>query len=316
MIAVAIWFTVSSSDDSPGPDGSSDGSDALRIVCLVDLEAVCDGLESTAADDDRLMVTTEAASATITAYAEGEGPDVWVTATPWPGLAEVRVRAASGSRFSLSTSDSIAQRSLEVVLTPAWSVELNAACGGNLTWRCVVDQVGQPPAVAGSGASGVFKLGVASPDRLDGAVAIGGLADGWFAADPELAEIWDGFDVDNSFLGPFNSLKSKAGRDADPLTVFVTRRGTYGGVVTLGATQRRATMRPFEATVAAPAPAVAAGIVVATTDATARTRFSDRVDDTAILDLAIEAGWTVPTVDNTGRPNPDLLELLLTKWTN
>jgi hypothetical protein len=117
---------IEGGDDEPD---ATDGPDpAAELVCVTELEAVCDTL---AAADPELAVTVEAARVTLDRAAAGESVPLWLTFEPFPAMAG-----------SLAAGDVLAASELAIGTPPGRRDVLAAKCVDQPLWRCVGDLAG------------------------------------------------------------------------------------------------------------------------------------------------------------------------------
>lgn len=315
IIALSIWFTASRNANDPadnGRDGRDGGDSAFVVACSADLGALCDEV----ATADGITVTVAAPDATIESFIAGDGPDAWLTATPWPGLLETRSTVAGDALGLIGADDGFAQRSVDLIVTEAWRGALTTRCGEPLDWACLVDSVGRSAAELGAPGGGVFKLGIAQPTGTDGVASLAATLQGWFTSPSVAQPDFDSFDVEDRFAAPLSTLRRNGGTDRDPFNMVVTRPGTYGATLTLGGAQRLAELGRNDLTLATVAlqSTATARLVVVAADAEARDHALRGLGRGDLVRLGAQHGWTAADASPDGLGNPALLDLVLTKW--
>ncbi len=118
---------IEGGDDEPD---ATDGPDpAAELVCVTELEAVCDTLADA---DPELSVTVEAARVTLDRVTGGESVPLWLTFEPFPTMTG-----------SLAAGDVLAASELVVGTRPPRQAELSTRCADQALWRCVGDLTGE-----------------------------------------------------------------------------------------------------------------------------------------------------------------------------
>lgn len=316
MVTLAIWFVRPGDDDGTsgsGGSGSGRGDGAFDLACAEDLAELCAAVEKEL-DPKRVTVVVETPSKTIERYASADPPHAWLTATPWPGLAEARLAEAGRSTVFDGADERLASRPVEVaVALGRWTDVVRGRCGAVPTWGCLVDAVDE----------GALTIGVASPETTDGVAAIGALVDGWFASlDPPLSN-YDILDIDELFSTRLLALRDGAGRSRrSPLDSILTAGGSYGAVVVTGATMRLGALgRQGDLTVLTPTPAASVSVVLVASSAEARREVLKRISTEKISELARRQQWGNPDDDptndtaNDGLTPAHILDPVITKWT-
>jgi hypothetical protein len=120
-----------------GGSGSGSGDETFDVVCVPELEAVCERL-----DGDGLDVKVEPAGETADRLAtEAADFDAWITIDPWPQM--VQVVRDQDQRPAVFV-DPVPLASSDLVLLLADDDQLSGACG----WDCAVDASGEQRRIA------------------------------------------------------------------------------------------------------------------------------------------------------------------------
>ena len=158
MVAGALYIRGGSGGEGLGSIGSSRPA---QLVCVTELEAVCDEL----AGDDA-AVTIEEAGDTAEAL-RGSAPadaDAWLTLAPWPGIvADARARAGAPALPPVP-ADPLARSPLVMVVPRERGAVLDEHCDRGLSWRCIGTSAGDDWAdLGGRQTWGRFKPGFSDP---------------------------------------------------------------------------------------------------------------------------------------------------------
>lgn len=161
------------SDQRAGPAGS------LSLVCSTELAETCRLL---AADDRRITVTVEEASATADRLTTNAGDDVdgWLVAGPWAGfVAEPRRQAGLPD---LTTGAVLASSPVGLVVWPDRAQVLKGRCAGTgLDWKCLGEVAGLRWAdIGGPEAWGPVKPGHPPVTSASGLAVVGAATAGYF----------------------------------------------------------------------------------------------------------------------------------------
>lgn len=150
-------------DERTSAPGSADGEStagAQTLVCAADLRAACDMLE-----EEGITVRIEPAGQTVEALVADPtaAPDLWLVPQPWPEIA--RIESGSDVPADEDVSEVLAISPLVFAgFTERLETLESAACGGELTWRCLGEQAGTPWAALGLEDAGTA---VVRPGHLD-----------------------------------------------------------------------------------------------------------------------------------------------------
>jgi hypothetical protein len=312
LIVGAVLFRKQLNDSSeakPTTPGQQPGSSAaptqaeVTIACVTDLVAVCQQID---ASRDDLTIRIEDWSTTAKAFADGTGPDGWITLAPLSTLGTFDTTAVAAST------------AMNVVLKTDRADALIAACGTTPTWLCVGQAAGGPWTELGGPASwGKVGTGFADPNTSAlGAVTFANANVGFFAG-TELgadAENFSSVDIDASddHLNWFNRIAkgTPSAALADPLTALLQRPAVNVVAATAAQVAAIPDARSGEVRVIVPTPAGRVDAVVAGN--------ADRFDVEAVSkDLAAAltgAGWDVAGSGPDGIPSAQTVIRLRNSW--
>jgi hypothetical protein len=157
LIAGALLIrrnVIEGDDDDGGVSATTAGPEpATALVCLAELEAVCEGL-------DTPNVRIEDAGETLGRLAAGEAVPLWLTFEPFPAMATE----------PLVAGDVLAASQLAVAVPADYGAPLTALCADQALWACVGEQAGE----AWGDAPGVVKPSVG--DAQDSAAGLASFA--------------------------------------------------------------------------------------------------------------------------------------------
>lgn len=185
MIAAAVlvrgWLDQR---DQPGGGSGQGSGEQLTLVCVTELEAVCEQL---ARNQPGVRVRTEDVGTTVAALSASDAGaadiDGWISFSPFPELVdEQRARAGLQPIFGDPTSP-LARSPLVMVVWNDRRAVLEGSCPtGEITWRCVGELAGRPWVDLGGGAAwGAVKPGQPTPDRTAaGWLALAQAVGSWF----------------------------------------------------------------------------------------------------------------------------------------
>lgn len=168
-LAWAVRDLVIDDDGSGGDPGGDDVPEQLRLTCATELKAVCDQLASGA-----VRVELEDPGATADRLAqlpEGDDPgfDAWLADGPWAAMVTDDRQFGGQDGTVLGEPSAVLARSPAVlVVQDGRRAELEQACGGTITWRCVGEQ------------AATLQVGLTAPDRGDGLVPLAEATAGFF----------------------------------------------------------------------------------------------------------------------------------------
>ena len=210
---VRALLDASGDDGGSGGGGSGGGDAAGVVVCVPEVAEVCRSL----ADGRDLEVRVEDDEATIDGLRRPDGDvgfTAWVAPAPTVAMA-VEDRARAGLAPVLGEPSAPLARSPLVLV--GWRdrlAALEAACGGELTWRCLGEQADRPWAdVGGEPTWGPVKPGHPAPgDTATGLLVLGQATASWFGTTDYASNDF----ADPAFLGWFDRLESTVADLAPP----------------------------------------------------------------------------------------------------
>ncbi|MBV9950871.1 MAG: hypothetical protein JO291_02890 [Acidimicrobiia bacterium] len=135
MIGAALWIRSRGGDDDGGSSTGASGR-RFRVVCVTELDTICQQLR-------RQGIDAEVEEAGTTADALGQGApgyDAWITIDPWPAMVDA-VRQQHQQPDVFDPAVPIASSDLALLLA---SKDLSNDCG----WDCVVAASGQQQEIA------------------------------------------------------------------------------------------------------------------------------------------------------------------------
>ena len=159
LIAVAVLVrSAFAGGDGGGGGGNGSGNGDLPVVaCTPDLAAVCDALVA----DDRIAADPQTLDLADAAAPPPE-VDAWITWDPAPAIANIDADQENQPE-PWSKPVALAGGVLGVLGT---AQEIEAACPGGTTWRCIGE----------AGIDGTSTIGVGDPTTSEGLVRLGPLA--------------------------------------------------------------------------------------------------------------------------------------------
>jgi hypothetical protein len=280
VAAFLVRARISDDEDDAG-DPASSGTP--RVVCVTELEEICDGL------DGLDVVRVEDAGATADALEEGPADfDAWVTFDPWPAMVDfVRGQAQQPELFEEVAP--VASSRLVLVLA---GQELPETCG----WDCAVEESNDQREIGipdGGSGFGVQVVAAALSDHLE-------------TTDFSLDSIRD----ESGWLE-----RLLAFRPADDAVDRMALQGVaaYQAAGTVEALARPAidSLRGQRSDLRLGRPEVPARIDVVVAPVRGAGGVADRIRGQNAWKALAEAGWTVPATDGpTGLPAADLLVAL------
>jgi len=318
MVAGAVFLRDridGGSDD--GGDGPSGGG--YRLRCATELARVCTEL---AAERDDLVVTTEDPGVTadaLTGLEPGQQPDfdAWLADGPWAAIVADNRSFAGRDEPVLGEPGAVLARSPVVLVSQsARRAELEAACGGTISWRCVGERAG-----AGE------RVGLPSPERGDGLAVLADATASYF----DRTDYSTGDFEDPGFTAWFDRLtelstQTSLGRQT-PLARALAAAGTFSVVGALES-QSALLLRGRDNYVATyPEPMVTADVVLTPVAGDDADDALDRLDPDLLAELLAADGWRVEGQDpvqgvDTSRalpegsnlPSPGVLQTLRELW--
>ena len=299
-------------DDEAGPDGSGD---RFRLVCDTDLEDVCRSLTS---GDDDLEVVVRSSGATADDLAKEDAEldgDAWLTSASWPAIVADNRRFAELDGEVLAPSSAVLARSPVMIATREDDLgDLEAACGGAITWRCVGEQ---GPAQ---------RVGLAAPESAAGLTVLASTTNSWFGG-PDYSTV----DFEDPAFGLWFDDLTDAGSSTQfgrqtPLDRALTRTGEF---TTVGALESETSRLLTAGKAYVPLyaePMVTADVVLAPRRGLDADRLLDELDRDALRDALASRGWRIdgrapsgaqdpPALpDGSNLPGPGVLQSLRDRW--
>ena len=130
----------------------------LRLACITELEAVCQGLAGSR--DLRVIVTVESAATTADRLTTARAADIdgWLVTPPWPAAVDEARQRAGLTKLFAPPGEPVARSPLVLVVQSQREASLRASCGGAIGWRCVGDAAPKRWSdIGGSSAWGLVK---------------------------------------------------------------------------------------------------------------------------------------------------------------
>ena len=310
--AVLLRDRIDGDDDA----GSGSPGDRFRLVCDTPFGDVCTSLARS--NDDLDVVVRD--SGTTADELDDEGAaldaDAWLTIAAWPAIVADNRRFAELDGEVLAPSSEVLARSPVMIATrDDGRAELESACGGTITWRCVGEQV-----PAGQ------RVGLAAPETAAGLTALASATDSWFGSDD-----YSTVDFEDTTFGVWfddltgASATTELGRQT-PLERALTRTGEFTTVGALESETSRL-LTPGKAYVPLYAePMVTADVVLAPRRGLDADRLLDELDRDALRDALASRGWRIDgrapsgaqdppgLPDGSDLPAPGVLQSLRERW--
>ncbi len=209
-LAVVLRPVVFGDDD----DGGSAGDDGRppRLLCVTELEAVCEAL----ADEHDVDVQVEQAGVSVDRIASlpdaqlrDLGFDGWLTLSRDAEIASQRRERNTFAPALGTPSEPIGRSPLVIGIWRDRAEALRSVCTGELTWRCIGDVAGREWVDAGGDpAWGRVKPAHANPETTgEGLLVIGQAATNFYDGRTDLSI--DDY-ADDAFLGWFSQLEDNA----------------------------------------------------------------------------------------------------------
>jgi len=320
LVAGAFVLRARIDDDPPSSSGPSttapdSGDDeALRLLCLAELEELCVDLTRRHPEIELLI---EDLGASLDRFADSSQPadvDGWLTFDPLDDLVVERQQRAQQAPTIDSASDPLAASPLVLVGFRERIDALVASCDGELTWRCLGEIAGRAWGdVGGSSSWGAIEPGHESPvETASGLLVLGQAVVSYFgttnlSANIELA--------DGSFRSWLRNLERSVPdfgtAVVDPLGLLLTRGAAmYDAVGAIDAIARPTVERSAkrdDLVILTPTPLATATIVLASG--------SPAGDDLRALIESDVAEWgDQPPAAGTGLPSGGVLDALASLW--
>jgi hypothetical protein len=307
LVAVVARGALDGDDDSDGGSSGSDsdGSDGepgISLVCIEELQAVCEALEEDGAIEG---FSAEPAGDTVDRLADQDaelGADAWLTLDPFPGIADVAGDQAGEGRVFGDVEHSGRSTPLGLAVHPDRTAAVDDVCD-DVTWTCALDVAGDRWADHGADLPGSIELGLPDPGSTATGLLLATQAVGEVVGTPDFASN----DLTGAQVSRALRVLDESGAE-DPLTAMITRGagqftlvGALGNDAdAIGATDQGAGIGIFY-----PAPMFRAEVVLAAPGGSAE----DLLDEGALADALGTSGWSDDAID-TPLPDPGVLYAL------
>jgi hypothetical protein len=283
MVGVALLIRGGiDGDDSSGGGGSDggDGGDEVTLLCVDELEDVCDALVDAGAIDD---FTSEAAGDTVDRLTEDDlGADGWLTLEPFPEMTDVgRDQVGRGAIFGDPMATGFSTQ-IDAVVHPGREEAFADACE-EVEWPCLGDLAGdQWTDHGGQQGWGEIRIGMNSHDSASGLLVAAQAVAAHLAIDDFATNDLQESDADR-WVGRFET-------GSDVLAQLVTRgAGAFSavGALDVEAQDLAQTAQGADLAIFYPAPMFRAEVVLVAPGASA----DDLIDRDDLDDALAEAGW-------------------------
>lgn len=293
LIAGAILLNASIHDDDDAGGASGGPSGEIRVVCATEFAAVCRSLE----EDGDATTTVEAPGDTADALVADPEPtfDLWITSEPWPEIAAIRAELGGTPPPGLGTGPRLAASPLGAVTTAGRQAAFEA-CGDVIDGRCLLTTT--------------RSLGLRKRSETASLLAFGAMLTGWpDLDDPGTTDI----DSNDAFLTAFLNAKSSSKVDRQPIPTILTRP-LFDVAVDLDATgQFDAAADTSRHALLTLSPVLAIAVAVPA-DTDAGRAALEQLGADRLTDLVAAQGWSTDLPDDSGLPDPAVLDYLATRW--
>jgi hypothetical protein len=150
-------------DDADGGNGGREVPEQLRLMCATELDDICRVLADEVAGVELTVEDPGVTADALSALAAGDDPgfDAWLADGPWAAMvADDRTFAGVDGEVLGTPSGVLGRSPAVIVVQSSRRAELDEACGGAISWRCIGEQ------------ATTLRVGMASPDRGDGLVTL------------------------------------------------------------------------------------------------------------------------------------------------
>ena len=159
-------------------DEATGRNPAAKVICATELADLCQ-----AAGVHATVESAATTAARLAAHPDGATSDIssWIVLAPWPEIVE-QARERAGREPLLAKPTPVRRARIGLAVWPDRYAVLNAACNGQLTWKCFGEQASKRwTEIGGQAGWGVVKVGHADPDQeATGLAALGSLLAGYF----------------------------------------------------------------------------------------------------------------------------------------
>ena len=301
-------------DNSTQAQTATGGDSSFRLTCAVELADVCNAL---AATQPNLIVMIEEAGTTadqLTLLPDGTDPgfDAWLTVGPWAEIVQDNRSFTENGGAILGTASRVLGSSpAQIVTSKSAQTELEAACGGAITWKCLGENQSLPQPQS---------IGMASPNTGAGFAVLADATNSFFGNSSYSASDFEGA----AFIGWFEQLTKKS-RESNlgEQTVLERAVAAAGTFTTVGALSTEVeslkTASSRFNSVPAPKdapdqPVIAQVRLVPAAGITAQDAL-DQVNSDALTQLLAESNWNTSDQDSrSNMPAAGVLQVLRDMW--
>lgn len=316
MIVGAVLLRDRIDGDDGGGGGGGRTGDRIRLVCDSTLREVCEQLAD--GDDDLDVVVQDSGEVADALTEDGAelDADAWLTSAPWPEIVADNREFEGLDGQVLGASSAVLARSPVMIATrDDRRADLEARCGGAITWRCIGEQ-----AAAGQ------RVGLLAPESAAGLTVLASATDSWFDGSD-----YSTVDFDDPAFGLWfddltgSSSATQFGRQS-PIARALTRTGEFTTVGALEAeTSRLLTGGQIYVPLYAD-PMVTADVVLVPRAGLDVDDLLDDLDADRLRDALGDRGWRIdgrapsgaqspPELpDSSNLPTPGVLQALRDRW--
>ena len=324
LLAVGMIFgslALRNSMNSDNPDSQKSGgsdsasSDAkFRLICSTELADICAELQGT---QPNLTVKTEEAGATadrLTLLPDRTDPgfDAWLTVGPWAEIVQDNRSFTENKGAILGKASQVLGSSpSQIVTSKSAESELETACGGTITWKCLGENQSLPQPQ---------NIGMASPNTGAGLAVLADATNSFFGSNGYSATDFE----EAAFIGWFQQLTEKSRTvqlsGKTPLDDAVAKQGSFTTVGTLSSEvaslpTSSKKFNPVPAPKDAPAqPVIAQVRLVPAAGITAQDAL-DQVKTDNLTQLLTDSNWNTADPDpKSNMPVAGVLQVLREMW--
>ena len=301
-------------DNSTQAQTATGGDSSFRLTCAVELADVCNAL---AATQPNLIVMTEEAGTTadrLTLLPDGTDPgiDAWLTVGPWAEIVQDnRSFAENGGAILGKASRVLGSSPAQIVTSKSGEPELEAACGGAITWKCLGANQSLPQPQS---------IGMASPNTGAGLAVLADATNSFFGNRSYSATDFE----DAAFIGWFEQLTKKSQDFAlGEQTVLERAVAAAGTFTTVGALSTEvesletssSKFNPVPAPKDAPDQPVIAQVRLVPANGITAQDALDLVNSDALTQLLKDSNWNTSDQDSpSNMPAAGVLQVLRDMW--
>lgn len=301
-------------DNNTQAQTATGGDSPFRLTCAAELADICAELEET---QPNLTVKTEEAGVTadrLTLLPDGTDTDfdAWLTVGPWAEIVQDNRSFTENAGAILGKASRVLGSSpAQIVTSKSGEPELEAACGGAITWKCLGENPSLPQPQS---------IGMASPNTGAGLAVLTDATNSFFGTNSYSATDFE----EAAFIGWFEQLTKKS-RESNlgmqtVLERAVVATGTY---TTVGALRSeveslKTSSGKFSAIPTpkdAPAQPVIAQVRLVPATGIAAQDALDQVNSDALTQLLEDSNWnTSDPGPNSNMPDAGVLQVLREMW--